>query len=278
MFQVKLMSLEDIPFAVQLANTMNWNMKQDDFKFMRLLEPEGCFVISDETKPIGIATSISYGKAGWIGNFIVKKEHRKRGAGSLLIKHAIKYLQNKGVKTVGLYAYPNLIDFYNNFGFKVDEDFAVLHAQNLSSFKHEILPEIKKRNIRAITKLDTECFGANRQKLLKAIIDKKNFGYFISENDIIVGYIIAKITESTAEVGPLICKTEKTDASLRLLRAISDKLTNLNVYLYLPMKERELIDFLLKIGFKIEFHVSRMFLGSVNIKSCIYIAESLERG
>ena len=131
MFQVKLMRAGDFPFAAKLANTMDWNMAAEDFEFMFSLEPEGCFVVFQGSEPVGIATSISFGEVGWFGNLIVKEKARNRGAGSLLVKHTVKYLQNKGVKTIGLYAYPHLVNFYSNLGFKRDEDFSVLHTETL---------------------------------------------------------------------------------------------------------------------------------------------------
>ena len=48
--------------------------------------------------------------------------------------------------------------------------------------------------------------------------------------------------------------------------------------MYLPAAETELLDVAFKAGFKEEFRLSRMFLGSVVAKNCVYIAESLERG
>ena len=119
MFQIKLMHPEDFDFAIELANTMDWNMAIEDFQFMTSLEPDGCFVLFDDSKPIGIATSNSYGKVGWFGNLIVKEEYRGKGAGSQLVKHAIDYLHGKGVETIGLYAYPNLVEFYSQLGFSI---------------------------------------------------------------------------------------------------------------------------------------------------------------
>ena len=111
MFKVKPMQPKDFLFATELANTMDWNMAAEDFQFNAMLEPEGCLILFDDSKPLGIATCISYGKVGWFGNLIVKKEARHRGVGSLLVKHAIDYLRGKGVETIGLYAYPNLQKF-----------------------------------------------------------------------------------------------------------------------------------------------------------------------
>jgi predicted GNAT family acetyltransferase len=96
------MTTEDFGFATELANTMDWNMAIEDFQFMTSLEPGGCFVLFDDSKPIGIATCNSYGKVGWFGNLIMKEEYRGKGAGSQLVKHAIDYLHDKGVETIGL--------------------------------------------------------------------------------------------------------------------------------------------------------------------------------
>ena len=91
MFHVEKMKAEDFPFAVKLANTANWDVKIEDFEFMKNLEPQGCFVQFHGNAPIGIATTISFDKVGWLGNFILKEDARRKGRGSLLLKHAIDY-------------------------------------------------------------------------------------------------------------------------------------------------------------------------------------------
>ena len=279
MFQVKPMRAGDFPFATKLANTMNWNMAREDFEFMASLEPEGCFVVFQGSERLGIATSISFGKVGWFGNLIVKESTRNKGAGSLLVKHAVNYLQSKGVKTIGLYAYPNLIGFYGNLGFERDEDFSVLHTDALGSLTAETLPKIGTRQIQAVAEFDSGCFGGNRKKLLEFIIfEKGNLSYYLAENDEVVGYVAAKVYEKMVEVGPLICQAGHVDDAVSLLKAALVKLTGLSVYAVLPKKETALADMLFSVGFKEDFSVSRMFLGQAVSKNCIYMAESLERG
>jgi GNAT superfamily N-acetyltransferase len=170
MFEVKLMHPKDFSFATELANTMNWNMAPEDFKFMSLLEPEGCFVLYDDLKQVGISTCSSFGKVGWFGNLIVKEENRKKGAGSLLVRHAIEYLHDKGVETVGLYAYPSLEKFYGNLGFLYDMDFSVMRTNKLGEVSAEALLSVGTKNIQKIEKFDRGCFGGDRRKLLESII------------------------------------------------------------------------------------------------------------
>jgi GNAT superfamily N-acetyltransferase len=279
MFQVKPMRASDFPFATKLANTMNWNMATEDFEFMASLEPEGCIIVSDGSERLGIATCISFGEVGWFGNLIVKENIRNKGAGSLLVKHAVNYLQNKGVKTIGLYAYPNLIDFYSNLGFEHNEDFSVLQAEALDSLTAETLPKIGAQKIQAVADFDSKCFGGNRKKLLESIIlEKGNLSYYLAEKEAVVGYVTAKVYEKMAEVGPLTCPAGHVDDAVLLVRALLGKLTGLSVYALLPKKETALVDILLSVGFKEDFSVSRMFLGSSVSKNCICMAESLERG
>ena len=279
MFKVKPMRPEEFSFATELANTMDWNMATEDFQFMTQLEPEGCFVLLDDSNPVGIATSISYGKVGWFGNLIVKEEYRHKGAGSLLVKHAVDYLQGKGVETIGIYAYPNLIKFYGNQGFKADEDFSVLHGQPVSLSIKETLPRIGKHNIQIINKFDKECFGGDRKKLLESIIlEKGNLSYYKSAGTEVVGYVAATVYETMAWVGPLMCQEGNVDDSVTLLKAVLAKLTGLKVYMAIPKKETALADTLSTVGFKEDFSVVRMYLGPSVAKNCIYLAESLERG
>jgi GNAT superfamily N-acetyltransferase len=279
MFQVKPMHPEDFTFAVELANTMDWNMATEDFEFMTQLEPEGCLVLFDGSKPVGIATCIAYGKVGWFGNLIVKEEYRHKGAGSFLVKYAVDYLLGKGVETIGLYAYLNLTRFYGDQGFKADEDFTVLHAQIQKTPTKEKLPQIGKPNIQDVIKFDGECFGGDRKKLLESIIlEEGNLSYYVSKDNEVVGYVAATVYERMAWVGPLICPKDNRDAAVALLMAALEKLVGKTVYVALSKKETFLVDMLFSMGFKKDFDVVQMFFGPKVAKNCIYLAESLERG
>jgi GNAT superfamily N-acetyltransferase len=279
MFQVKKMSVDDFSFATLLANTMNWNMETEDFKFMSSLEPGGCFVVFQGFERIGIATSISYDKVGWFGNLIVKEKYRNKGAGSLLLEHAVNYLQGKGVESVGLYAYSNLTGFYSKFGFELDEVFSVWRAETLVSLKSETRSKVGTKQIQAIVEFDSLCFGGNRKRLLESIIlNAGNLCFYESADNDVVGYVTAKVYEKMAEVGPLICLEGHVDVATLLLKTVLEKLTGLTVYVFVPKSEKSLTNMLFGSGFREDFYVSRMFLGQAFAKNCIYTAESLERG
>jgi len=281
MFRVEKMEVDDFLFAVQLANTMGWNMALEDFEFAAKLEPEGCFVLFRGSERAGIATCINFGRVGWFGNLVIKEEYRRKGAGTLLVKSAIEYLKSTGAETIGLYAYPHLIEFYKQFGFKPDVDFLVLQGKTASPVTEGTLrlQEAKKQDIPALIAFDCQCFGAQRKKLLEPILlDKSNLCCIAVDDHEIAGYCAAKVYEETAEVGPLICHQNRADVAVELLQTILNRLRNYDVFICAPAEEIVLLEALSKAGLQEDFRVTRMFLGPVVAKGCTCIAESLERG
>src|SRR3972149_2109276 len=249
MFNVKNMEVGDFPFAVQLANTMNWNMTAGDFEFMMKLEPRGCFVLFHSQERVGIATSVSFGKVGWFGNFIVKEDFRRKGAGSLLMKHAIDFLKRKRVATIGLYAYPHLVKFYQSLGFETDIDFLVLQGKAVFPALQETARAAKKLDVPELIDFDCQCFGASRKKLLEPILlNKSNLCFILTENNEIIGYVAVKVYDEMAEVGPLICPANRVEAAVLLLKTVLGSLKGLSIFMAIPKKEAALLDILFKAG------------------------------
>jgi GNAT superfamily N-acetyltransferase len=280
MFQVKVMSAKDYGFAVDLANTMDWGMSTADFGFNQSLESDGCLVLFDDSVPVGIATCVSFGKVGWFGNFVVKSEYRRQGAGRLLLEYAVKYLQSKGVETIGLYAYPHLEEYYGKFGFKPDNaTLTVMHNSNMpvvncNSVDFEVQPDFS-----VLTRFDREFFGADRSQLLRSILQEKSslcYASFVGRE--MVGYILSKNYGNIVEVGPLVCCSGRSDVAFGLLKVMLQRLVNRCVVLYLPHNQSGLEAFLLDVGFRKKFSLSRMFLGVSKIQNDVCLAESLERG
>lgn len=280
MYGVRRMREEDIEFAVQITDTMNWNLTEWDFKFMINLEPEGCFILLHDSEKIGVATTISFGKVGWIGNVIVDENHRGKGAGTMLVKHAIGYLKNRGIETIGLYSYEEAVNFYMRLGFKREMKFTVLKGKSSpSQFQEKSVKETGKSELHKVIAFDTFHFGASRRKLLEKIAGiKGNLCYHYVEGKAILGYAMAKVYNHYAEIGPLVCRKERFDAAEALLKTLLNRLRGFTVSMVVSGREEKLLEMLLEAGFSAEFDVVRMFSKPLAFKDCIYIAESLERG
>jgi GNAT superfamily N-acetyltransferase len=281
MFQVKVMSVGDYDFAVDLANTMNWGMEAADFGFNQFLEPDGCLILFDGSVPVGIATCITFGSVGWFGTFIVKQGYRRRGAGYLLLEHAITYLKSKDVRTIGLYSYSQFEEYYAKFGFKKDNIGVMVMYTNCmqpidcGSFNFESQPDFS-----VLTRFDHEFFGADRSCLLKSILhEKSSLCYASFDGSNMLGYVMSKNCGNVSEVGPLVCCPGRSDVAFGLLKVMLQGLVNRPVALYLSQGQEEVFEeFLLGVGFGKSFSLSRMFLGESIVQNGVYLVESLERG
>lgn len=285
MFQVRVMSVEEYGFAVDLANGMNWSMSFEDFRFSQFLEPDGCFVLFDDSVPVGVATCVSFGRVGWFGNFVVKPECRGRGGGRFLLKYVVDYLLGRGVETVGLYAYLHLRDFYGEFGFKADLGLSVMyndHVQVDGLVCSDLVLE-SCVDFAGLSCFDSEFFGGDRSRLLRGVFSGRgNFCYVFREGQVVVGYVLVKVPIDSevgvVEVGPLVCCCDRLDVVLELLKAVLLRLSGRRVFLYLFEGQGVVEEFLLGLGFRKEFSLLRMFLGDSKIQKGMCLAESLERG
>jgi ribosomal protein S18 acetylase RimI-like enzyme len=281
MFHVEKMAPKDFPFAVALANAMDWNMTKEDFAFNLQMDPDGCLVLYSGTKRAGVATCINYGQVGWFGNLVVDSAFQKQGAGTQLVQYAITYLKSVGVRAIGLYAYDYLQRFYGQLGFVRDCDFLVLKAQPVLPISADSasVREAKPQDTPNIIRLDQACFGGSRKKVLEPILSNPNNARYVApEGDVLSGYVAAKVYAELAEVGPLVCPRNRPKAAADLLKTALNKVQGAEAYLYLPASETELLAVAAHAGFRKEFSLVRMFLGSVDSQDWVYIAESLERG
>jgi GNAT superfamily N-acetyltransferase len=273
------MSSADFDFAVHATEVIGWGLGKSDFEFMLELEPEGCFVLLEGSERIGLATTVSFGRIAWFGNLIVHENRRRRGAGSLLVRHALEYLRNIGVETVGLYSYVERISFYQRLGFRIDSRFWVMRGKTFGSPGSVEVRRIEEKDIEEIVDFDRSCFGESRNKLLEPILsDRDNIGHFSVRGGKIVGYSVAKVFRGMAELGPLVCERGPVDVAVSLLRATFNSLKGFEVSLFVPEKEESIVSMLVENGFSQVFKVERMFHGPPVAGDCLQLAESLERG
>ena len=273
------MSREDFPFAVAATSKMGWGLSEQDFEFSTELEPEGCFILLDDSERIGLATTVSFGKIAWFGNLLVSEDRRNRGAGSILVNHALEYLRGTGVKTVGLYAYKERTHFYRRLGFQSNSELLVLKGTGFASEPKTMVRRVLEEDFDKMMDFDRSCFGAFRRKMLDPITsDTDNLCYAAYEDGKVLGYAVAKVYDGMAELGPLFCGNREEKLAVELLKALLNKLIGRETSLFVPVGETSIISFLKKGGFRTSFKVQRMFFGPPVLSDCIYLAESLERG
>ena len=279
MFRVEKMSPEDHEFAARLSNTMGWDASEDDFEFMAKLEPKGCFTLFSGSERVGIATAVSFGNVGWLGNVIVSEEHRGKGGGSLLVQKAIEYLTSRGVETIGLYGYTGRVHFYERHGFRLDSRFVVMKGKGFVETAKPRVRAAAADDEHSIIELDGSCFGGSRSRLLEFILrDPANLCYVSTDDGELLGFVVAKVYDETSEIGPLVCRGSQSGVATDLLKKILGKLKGCEVYMCVPEKDAAILNLLRQHRFKEHLVLARMFRGTPTVNDYVYVAESLERG
>lgn len=275
----RTMRSSDFAFAIRLTDTMQWDLTEKDFRFMMTLEPEGSFVALDGPTRIGVITTVRFGEIGWIGNVMMKPSHRSKGVGAKLVKHAMRYLAEKGVAAIGLYSYENTVQFYEKLGFKPDLSFVrfVGHGST-AHFNARLVEKMTKGDLQAAIDFDNSCMGWNRERLLKRVFRaSKDLCYVARESSALVGFVMADWYRQ--EIGPLVCQPNREEDALNLINAELSKLADTEVRIGVSESKRKIADALRNMDFREEFKVVRMYWGKkLKGLNCLLAMESLERG
>jgi ribosomal protein S18 acetylase RimI-like enzyme len=281
MVHIRAMTEEDFDYALRLTNMLKWDYLRRDFEWMVEFEPEGCFVATEGGRRVGITTTITYQKIGWIGNVAVSPRYRRMGVGSALVERAVDYLRSRSVDFMGLYAYPEAAGFYNALGFRGDERFIRLRGQG-RPYRFEGCRRMERRDLEDVMGLDAKCFGAGRGRVLKKIFEGSGGLCWVrASNGRIVGCVMGTESATGLEAGPWVCDPTHIEGAMDLLKAFLSNARGERVGLVVPARSPMLIDGLKGLGFEPDFTVLRMFYGGRKPRmeeGSMFAIESLERG
>jgi GNAT superfamily N-acetyltransferase len=160
------LELSDIPELAGFA-PKEWNMALDAV----LLEHFGhgyfharVSVESDGITAVG--QGIATGRAGWIGNIIVRPEARNRGLGSRVTRDIMDLLQSRGCSTLLLIATELGEPVYQKLGFRKTEEYVFLRLPRLPAAPIKSVRRLQPFDTAAVFKLDAFAAGEARGDLL----------------------------------------------------------------------------------------------------------------
>lgn len=261
---IRTLTKKDLEFAYELNTTEQWNDREEDLSRMYHYEPKGCFGSEIGKRPLGHIFSVSNGKLGWIGLLIVKTEFRRRGTATQLMKKAIDYLLQCGVKTIKLEAVPQIYPNYTEHGF-VDEYDSLRFIRTASKShpqKRDNPTLIKKAKISEIRELDKKYFGADRTKVLASLPKEKPQICFAAYNKTITtGYIMRRKAKNGHKIGPFACNPENTQTAEDMLQELMNRLADTTLYVGVPAPNKNAVELLMKHGFVQYSKSIRMRLG-----------------
>ena len=189
----------------------SWAIGLQDMPLYSLIDPNGCITGKINNKLVINLCALNYNDSySFIGAFWSDPSCRGRGLGSQVFSAGIRHC---GARTIGLYAAPKLVHFYERYGFRSVGTMGFYTLQ-----KNSVLTTSQRSHIVALDKIpfeilidfDSKFFPFERSKFLAAWIKQKDvLSVAFVENDVLKGYGVLRscYNSSHFRLGPLFCDT-----------------------------------------------------------------------
>jgi GNAT superfamily N-acetyltransferase len=117
---IRTMTASDIPFGMRLKAQNDWNQLEADWQRQLHLEPDGNFVAELGGVPVGTACCCVFDAVAWINMVLVDRDQRGQGIGTMLMRHVLHYLDERGIPSIRLDATALGQPVYEKLGFSGD--------------------------------------------------------------------------------------------------------------------------------------------------------------
>jgi predicted N-acetyltransferase YhbS len=213
------------------------------------LEPTVWLVATANEVPVGTVAAIDYGPFAYVGMMAVHPTAQHQGIGVRLLESLLDTLDNHRIPMLRLDASPTGALLYPRYGF-VDGDksyiFQCAGHGPAGSLPANIHP-LTVQELQALTDFDTPFFGANRGRVLKALIGQAPERALATRDGTghISGYLIAQ----SQRLGPWVARSPD-DAQALLQAALSLPFTAAPK-ITVPSSNTRAIDLLAEFGFQL---------------------------
>ncbi|HJX70499.1 MAG TPA: GNAT family N-acetyltransferase [Bacteroidales bacterium] len=248
-FDIRKIRPEDFDLVRDLPPD-DWNFNYADFLKQHFHEKYFYAVVTYTAAGItGTGNAFFFGKSGWLGNIIVKSEHRKQGIGLFITGHLIRHLTKTGCETVFLLATEKGAGIYQKAGFKSVIKYRYFSSE--SDIPYSLPKEVRRMNhfdLEEILKLDIRVTGEDRHFLISQYYEN---GWVYAKDSSISGYYLPDFGR-----GVVIASDRK--AGIEFLEL---KHSQKNVRSGVPVENKQAIKFFEDNKFKENPSCTRMMLG-----------------
>ena len=263
--RIRPMTGADIPHGMGFKTVAGWNQTETDWERFLSLEPEGCFVAEADGEAVGTATTCRFGRdCGWIAMILVPPERRRHGIGSALFKHAVAYLESRGVRSVKLDATPVGRAVYLQVGFLDEYELQRREGVAPAVESRGVVP-MTEAHLNAVRALDLPIYGADRSNLLIRLSEETRegggafCGVFRNAQGKVEGYGMVRPGSRAAFVGPIVTRTE--EAGVELFRWTMNRVAGQPVFFDIPLPNAVAVRLAHDHGFAVQRPFTRMYRG-----------------
>jgi predicted N-acetyltransferase YhbS len=221
MIAIRTMTQSDLPLAMRLKSQAKWNQREADWRRFLAMQPDGCFVA--ECDGIAVATTVAcaFGEVAWLAMVLVDAAVRGRGIGSAIVRHALRYLDEAGVRTVRLDATPLGEPVYKKLGFEPEYVLGRYEGVALPSDAGQLqetspIKTARERDYERLCRFDRDAVGADRNKFLLWLFrESPESVRCVERGGEVEGYATVRPGSSALQIGPCIAASETAGESWR---------------------------------------------------------------
>jgi ribosomal protein S18 acetylase RimI-like enzyme len=253
---------EDIEAFVVMANATGWSYEAADAERLLRLFPDGFFACDADGKPAGFATALGFGQAGIVGNVVVDSRLRKHGLGRALTEACVGHLKAAGATEIRLYAYENVVGFYEKLGFRPGGGFLTMKGQASPACRGHGAVAVDDALAKRIVSSDRRLAGCDRARLLKSLRGEfPELALASADGESLDGYILARGSARTGyEAGPWVAEAPGGEA---LLDALMERVeAGSDIWVTVPEGNKGAMAAVKRLGFKKAFRTVEMSLGA----------------
>ena len=264
MNSVRSFTNDDISLGMRLKAAANWNQTEADWQRLLELDPTGCFVgVCDGVDAATLTTTV-FGRVAWIAMVLTDPEFRGRGLATTLMRHAMEYLESRGVQSMRLDATALGKPVYEKFGFRVVTEetrfYGSANPLDPSTVHFADVEAISAADIPAVASLDAAATGNDRCRLLEMVRrDWPAFAIGLRDGSRHAGFLMARQGSRATQLGP--CVSVDPSVGERLLAAGMTALHDAPIYIDVPTANKSAVDFVLRRGLAAERMFFRMTRG-----------------
>jgi GNAT superfamily N-acetyltransferase len=212
--QIRLMTARDLPLGMRLKEQAGWNQTEADCRRLLDLQPGGCFVAELDGVPVGTTATCAFGPVAWVALVLVEESVRGRGVGTVLMEHALAYLDRQGIRTVRLDATPLGRPIYEKLGF-VEEYLLHRYAGVLPPAGEATAPRengvraARPEHLDGVFQLDRAMTATDRQNLLRRLFtERPEAGRVVVREGQVQGYLCWRPGSKAVQIGPCLAVGE----------------------------------------------------------------------
>ena len=259
---IRTLGRDEIGVCLNLAASEGWNPGLYDATPFYAADNEGFFAADVDGETIGCISAVRYETFGFIGLFIVREEHRRRGYGAALWDYAMHHLHDLPVGLDGVLAQEAR---YEKAGLQ-QHFLSIRYRYDAREPRDRFASKIALERVRVlddeIEDYDLPCFGSKRPAFLQSWVAQPDVVALSArslESGEIVGYGVGRECRDGTKIGPLFAS--RLDVAAILFDTITQR-TRSPWYLNIPEPNAAALGLADERNMTREFACARMWRGT----------------